>query len=218
MGKRARNLLVWLHVVTSVGWMGQAVALFALLTYGLATGTAAAYAMAEVLDLHVLAHLANTSAFTGLMLSALTRWGYAQYWWVLAKLVITLVQLYVGIFLLGPRLRAIAHGELIPSAVDAAFPLLMASAIAFQAWLSVAKPASRTPWTGTPAKAPAPATWFVVFVFAVPVLDYLLAVRLGHPAPLFFALTAITYPIWRARRLARSRRGAPVAASTRENA
>jgi hypothetical protein len=27
----ARRLLVWLHVVTSVGWMGQALALMALL-------------------------------------------------------------------------------------------------------------------------------------------------------------------------------------------
>ncbi|MGV9774108.1 hypothetical protein [Streptosporangium sp. NPDC003464] len=203
MGRHARNLLVCLHVVTSVGWMSQALALFALLVHGMTAGDPRAYGMAEVLDAEVLVHLANASAFTGLMLAPLTRWGYFQYWWVLVKFAITMIQICVAIFLLSPRLTALADGGQADSAALAAGTVLMASAIAFQCWLSVAKPWRRTPWTGTPPKPPAPPGLLVSFIIAVPLLDYLLASRLGHPAPLLTVLTAIAYPIWRRRRLAR---------------
>src|SRR5690606_12416850 len=100
--KNVRDLLVWLHAVTSVAWMSQALALLALLLTGLNTSDPgirlSAYTMAEVLDEGVLLHLANTSIFSGLMLSALTPWGYFRYWWVFTKFVITLSQLYMGIF------------------------------------------------------------------------------------------------------------------------
>lgn len=57
MPSAARDLLVWLHVVTSVGWMSQALALFALVVYGAAIEgqqRAAAFTMAELLDQRVL--------------------------------------------------------------------------------------------------------------------------------------------------------------------
>ncbi|MFC5833831.1 hypothetical protein [Nonomuraea insulae] len=134
-----------------MGWMSQALALFTLNVYGMTTGDRDAYVMAELLDENVLVHLANGSLFTGFMLSALTRWGYVQYWWVLVKAVISLVQLNVAIF--------------VPS--------------------------------------PAPPAWFPYFVLAVPVADFALAFLVfGHPAPLFFLLTAVGYPFWRSRRLA----------------
>ncbi|WP_055507268.1 hypothetical protein [Nonomuraea pusilla] len=193
-------------MITSVGWMSQALGLFALMVYGTTAREPKAYAMAEMLDAQVLAQLANASAFTGIMLSALTRWGYFQYWWVMAKFVITLVQLYAGIFLLGPQLGALATGQQHASPAHLAGPALMASAIAFQGWLSIAKPWKRTPWAAAPARPPEPSAWFVGFLFAVPLLDLLLAARLGHPAPLFFALTAVTYPLWRRRLLRREAR------------
>ena len=64
MQKRARTLLVWLHVVTSVGWLSQAVALLALVLYGMKTGDLSAFRMARYLDHEVLAIMANTSAFS----------------------------------------------------------------------------------------------------------------------------------------------------------
>ncbi len=230
---RSRNLLVWLHVVTSVGWMGQALALFALNVFALSAGDTAtrlsALTMAEMLDEEVLLYLANAAAFTGLMLSALTPWGYFRYWWVLGKFVITISQLYAGIFVLSPNLTASAHaaatGQDRPAGVLAVGSLLMASAIAFQAWLSVAKPWRRTPWAdspGKPKRPPSGPSWMFTFSAIVPVFEYLLGRHvLGHPFPVLSLLTAIGYPVWRSRRLRRgaqdgtdalSRPGTPVPA------
>ncbi|MFD0659312.1 hypothetical protein [Thermocatellispora tengchongensis] len=140
-----RDLLVWLHVVTTVAWMSQALGLFALGLYSATTGDPRGYDMAEFLDESVLLHLAEAAFFTGLMLSALTRWGYFRYWWVLVKFAITLSQVHVAIFLLSPRLTARAEGAAEPDPFLLTGTLLMVSAIAFQAWLSVAKPWKRTP-------------------------------------------------------------------------
>lgn len=210
--QRPRNLLVWMHVLTSVGWMSQALALAVLLTVGLSTRDpglrVSAVTMAEVLDEHLLLYMGNASAFTGLMLSALTPWGYFRHWWVLTKFAITLVQLNVGIFLLSPNLqaavRAAEHAQPLPPSL-AAGALLMASAIAFQAWASVAKPWGRTPWTRSarsPRKLSSGPAWLFVLATLVPVAEYALSIGLlGFPFPFVSLLIAITYPIVRTRRL-----------------
>ncbi len=210
--QRSRSLLVWLHVVTSVGWMSQALALFALNAEDAATRLSA-LTMAEMLDKELLVYLANTAAFTGLMLSALTPWGYFRHWWVLGKFVITISQLYAGIFILSPNLaasvQAAAKGQDRPAGVLVVGSLLMVSAIAFQAWLSVAKPWKRTPWAdsaGKPKKLPSGPSWMFMFATGVPVFEYLVGRHvLGHPLPILTLLTAVGYPIWRSRQL---RRGA----------
>ena len=209
-GKHARNLLVWLHVVTSVAWFSQALALLALLLTGMSASSTevqhSAYSMAQVLDKEVLMHMANAAIFSGLMLSALTPWGYFQYWWVLTKFVITITQLYVAIFLLSPTLDAMAEAAAQGEADSPHFliigTIVMASAIAFQAWLSVAKPWKRTPWsepTGRPKRLPTGSSWMFLFYVCVPLFDYLHGKYvLGFPLPLMPLLTAIGYPFWRA--------------------
>ncbi|GII93431.1 hypothetical protein Ssi02_36620 [Sinosporangium siamense] len=205
MNPTARNLLVWLHALTSFAWMSQALALFALSVYSVTTGDRTGFEMAELLDSQVLLHLANASIFTGLMLSATTRWGYFQYWWVLSKFVISMSQVYAAIFLLGPRLKELAEGTRDADSFLLVGTLLMVSAIAFQGWLSIAKPWKRTPWTGKLIKPPAAPAWVICYVLLVPLLDYLLATFVfGHPAPLFFIVTAIFYPLWRARTIRRT--------------
>ncbi|MET8756998.1 hypothetical protein [Lentzea sp. NPDC004782] len=197
MAKRTRTLLVWLHVVTSVGWLSQAVALLALLLYGIKTSDVNAFRMARVLDQNVLAIMANVSAFTGMMLSATTPWGYFRYWWVLAKFAITVSQLYVGIFILGHRLEAAANGHL--SAWMPVGTALMIGAIAFQTWLSVAKPWGRTPWTGS-RKLPTASAPAFVLALVVPAADFALSLWTGNPTPVFMLITVIAYAIRRAAR------------------
>jgi hypothetical protein len=212
--RHSRHLLVWMHVVTSVGWMSQALALSALLAYGAGVHDLAqaqsAYAMAWVLDRQVLLNMANASAFTGLMLSALTSWGYFRYWWVLIKFVITLTQLAVGIAVLNPSLAAAVdaarHGQHAPVGLLVA-SALMVSAISFQAWLSVAKPWKRTPWAGAPG-APKPETgpgWLFALCAAVPVFDYLLGRFVGFPLPPLSMVLVVGIPVWRSRRPRRGR-------------
>lgn len=182
--KRWRQLTVWLHVLSSAGWMAQAMALCVMLSTGLVTDDpavrTAATTMSLATDGRLLGPMADVSAFTGLMLSAATPWGFARHWWVLVKFAITLVQLYAGIFLLSPQLQESAVTGPVPSQVAAT--ALMASAIAFQGWLSVAKPwgtvGRRRRGGGT-----GPAWVFVAAVLGG-VLDLILAFVLGHPMPL----------------------------------
>ncbi|WP_188192719.1 hypothetical protein [Nonomuraea sp. SYSU D8015] len=203
MAPSSRNLLVWLHTVTSVGWMSQALALLALTAHSMLTGDRTGYEMAHLLDTHVLLHLANAAILTGIMLAAMTRWGFFRYWWVLTKFAITMTQLYAAIFLLSPSLTALAEGRRATDPALLAATALMASAIAFQAWLSVAKPWKRTPWAEARFDVPPPPGWATAVTVLALVLDYLLAeVVFGHAAPLFTALTAVGYPIWRGFRLA----------------
>ncbi|GGM78081.1 hypothetical protein GCM10011609_12310 [Lentzea pudingi] len=201
MQKRARTLLVWLHVVTSVGWLSQAVALLALVLYGMRSGDRTAFEMARYLDHSVLAIMANTSAFTGFMLSATTPWGYFRHWWVLAKFVITIVQLYIGIFILSDNLQAAVNGH-----VNVWMPVgtaLMISAIAFQAWLSVAKPWRRTPWADPKVKLPTASTVTFIAALVIPVIDFAISLWQGNPMPMLMLITVIGYSI---RRAARGRR------------
>ncbi|WP_439660938.1 hypothetical protein ACSHWB_05150 [Lentzea sp. HUAS TT2] len=206
MQKRARTLLVWLHVVTSVGWLSQAVALLALVLYGMRTGDLAAFRMARYLDHEVLAIMANTSAFSGFMLSATTPWGYFRHWWVLAKFVITISQLYIGIFILSGNLQEALNGH-----VTAWMPVgtaLMISAIAFQAWLSVAKPWGRTPWAAPLVKLPTASTFTFIAALIIPVIDFAISLWRGNPMPLLMLITVIGYSIRRAARARRRSSGA----------
>ncbi|MCP2166815.1 hypothetical protein [Goodfellowiella coeruleoviolacea] len=188
---RWRRVSLWLHVITSVGWMGQALAMASLLVLALTTGDsavrAAATGMAEHVDHTLLAPLANASAFTGFMLASATPWGFFRHWWVLAKFAITVVQLHLGIFVLSAALgtAATTAAPTVPLAVGTA---LMASAIAYQAWLSVAKPWSRTPWTSAAARQraasqPGAPRWLLATALAVPA-DIGLGLVVGFPAPL----------------------------------
>jgi hypothetical protein len=212
--RRWRQLLVALHVITSVGWMGQALAIFALVAIGLASDDPdtrlSAYSMAQVVDGYVLVYLANAAAFSGLMLCALTPWGYFRHWWVLTKFAITIAQLYLGIFLLGPHLdaavREAGRGGPDPAQWPAAGAAFMASAIAFQAWISLTKPWPRTPWPATPRRLPTAPRWLFAAAVAVPIADYLLGrLVLGFPMPGLQLLTVVGYPFWRSAQLRKAR-------------
>ncbi|MEU4744710.1 hypothetical protein AB0G02_30200, partial [Actinosynnema sp. NPDC023658] len=174
-----RKLLVWVHVVSSTGWMSMALALFVVVDHALsAPERRSAFEAAELLDVQVLQFMATTSAFSGLMLSGLTAWGYFRHWWVLAKFVITFSQLYVGIFVLSPNLHP--GGSPLLMRVGS---LLMASALACQVWLSVAKPFNRTPWAARTKPRTAP-PWGFALCLAVPALDYALGrLLLGGSLP-----------------------------------
>ncbi|MDX8033712.1 hypothetical protein SK803_26115 [Lentzea sp. BCCO 10_0856] len=209
MQKRARTLLVWLHVVTSVGWLSQAVALLALLIYGMKTSDVNAFKMARVLDHQVLAIMANTSAFTGLALSATTPWGYFRHWWVLAKFVITVSQLYIGIFILSDNLQAATEGHVtvwMPVATG-----LMVGAIAFQTWLSVAKPWGRTPWADPKVKLPTASALTFVAAITIPAADFAISLYTGRPMPFLMLITVLACSI----RLAARGRSRSSAASGR---
>jgi hypothetical protein len=171
---RWRQAVVWLHVVSSVAWMSQALALLVLLVSGSPSA-------ADRLDSTLLAPMANVSAFTGLLLAGATAWGYFRHWWVLTKFVLTFVQLYAGIFLLSAALRESAATGVVPW-LQPVGTALMASALAFQAWLSVAKPGKKTPWSPA-AKPPTAPAWVFVAGIGAPIVDVAAGLALGYPLP-----------------------------------
>ncbi|MGQ0576964.1 MAG: hypothetical protein ACT4RN_22595 [Pseudonocardia sp.] len=185
-----RQLLVALHVVSSVSWLSQAAALAVLLGTSAAAPPGelkiATARVAELLDATVLVYSANVSAFTGFALAAMTTWGYFHHWWVAAKFVVTFGQLYLGIFVLSATLHEVADaaaaGRDGPVGGLVAASVLMASALAVQVWVSVAKPWGRTP-LDRPRPQPAPAPMLAAAVL-VPVADVVLAVTVfGQPLP-----------------------------------
>ena len=182
-----RGLLVWLHVISSVGWLSQAVALVALLALSASSSPGetkvAAAQMAEVLDLYVLGFSAMIAALTGFALSTVTTWGYFHHWWVSAKFVLTLVQLVVGTAVLAQALpdvvsaaRSGVDGPVVPVAVGLG---LTAGALALQVWLSVAKPGGRTPRGRRARTRPTMAPVAVIALLVVlPLIDIALHVLL----------------------------------------
>ncbi|WP_285482488.1 hypothetical protein [Amycolatopsis sp. NBRC 101858] len=210
---RWRQAVVWLHVVSSVAWMSQALALVVLMSAGVPS-------MADRLDSVLLAPMANVSAFTGLVLAGATAWGYFRHWWVLTKFALTFIQLYAGIFLLSPALRDSADTGAV-SWVQIAGASLMASALSFQAWLSIAKPGRKTPWSPA-AKPPTAPTWVFVAGVAAPAFDVVAGILAGYPLPALSLVTLIVLGLERRRRRrraqppsARSLRSAPAASPPR---
>ncbi|WP_326568252.1 hypothetical protein VSH64_41865 [Amycolatopsis rhabdoformis] len=200
---RWRQALVWLHALSSIAWMSQAFGLMTLTIVALqgdASVRAAAMTMARHLDSALLAPMANAAAFTGLMLAAATAWGFFRHWWVLVKFGLTLVQLYAGIFLLSPALET-AAATATPQWQQAAGAGLMAGGLAVQAWISVAKPWSRTRWSPATKPATAP-TWVFVAGVVAPVFDTTAGLVLGYPLPALSLVMLIVVLGGRRQRLA----------------
>lgn len=180
-----RALLVSIHVISAVCWLGQALALVALLTLSTSSPPGetkiAAAAMADELDLSVLGFSAMIAALTGFGLATVTAWGFFHHWWVSAKFVLTTAQLAAGTLVLGQALpevvvaaRAGSDGAALPVAIGLGF---VAGGLALQVWLSVAKPGGRTP-RGRKAHDRLPTAPVAVFAMMVvlPLIDIALHV------------------------------------------
>ena len=224
--RRLRQLLVVVHVATSVGWLTLAAAELLLIWYAVSTGSAvtrpAALTMAEFLDVHLLQWTAISCVFTGLMLAALTSWGFFRFWWVTAKLLLTVAGLYVGIFLLSRWLRSGVEASTAGGVGAAPYSLqvgpFLLLAMGFMVWLSVAKPWGRLrAGRRAPREAEPHPVWFAAALLA-PLADLTASLALpglaGAPVATLPALVVCL--VARSRRLRRPRpeRTAPVVGNT----
>lgn len=91
----ARKFTLTAHVVASVGWLGAIVAFLGLAITGLAADDVqlvrGVYLVAEPLTWFVIVPLAVASLVTGIVQSLVTTWGLVQHYWVIFKLVLTVV-------------------------------------------------------------------------------------------------------------------------------
>jgi hypothetical protein len=90
-----RRFVFTTHVTTSVGWVGAVLVFLALATIGLTSPHEAtvrgAYLVMAPAAWFVLVPLAHASLLTGVAISLGTPWGLFRHYWVVSKLVITLV-------------------------------------------------------------------------------------------------------------------------------
>ena len=111
-----RKLVLTLHVTSSVGWLGSVAAFLVLAVAGLTSQDAqtvrAAYLAMELVTGFVIVPLCLASLASGLVQSLGTRWGLFRHYWVVAKLLLTVVATVVLVLQIGViRYLGAAAGE-----------------------------------------------------------------------------------------------------------
>ena len=105
------------HVATSVGWLGSVVVFLALavggLTQGDAFGARAAYVAMERTTSLVIVPAAIASFVTGLVQAWGTPWGIVRHYWVVAKLLLSVVSTALLLLHTGP-IASVAQAALDP--------------------------------------------------------------------------------------------------------
>jgi hypothetical protein len=92
---RLRKFALTAHVVSSVGWLGAVITVLALAIAGVTSAdpqtVRTAYLAMELTAWSALVPLALASLTTGIIQSLGTKWGLLRHYWVLAKLLITVL-------------------------------------------------------------------------------------------------------------------------------
>src|SRR6266404_3766505 len=95
MTSRIRNFALTAHVTSSVGWLGAVAGFLSLAIAGLTSHDAqivrAAYLAMNLTAWFVIVPLAFASLLTGFVQSLGTTWGLLRHYWVLAKLLLTVL-------------------------------------------------------------------------------------------------------------------------------
>lgn len=95
MTPRWRKVALTAHVTASVGWLGGVAGFLALAVAGLASEDAqtvrSGYVAMELIGWYVIVPLCAASLVIGVVSSVGTTWGLVRYYWVVVKLVITVL-------------------------------------------------------------------------------------------------------------------------------
>jgi len=158
MSLRVRKVALTSHVASSVGWLGAVVGFLALAVAGLTSDdiqvVRATYIAMELTGWFVIVPLSLASLPTGLVMSLGTEWGLFRHYWVLGKLLITVLATFLLLLHMQPvghlagvvRETTLARGELagmrVQLVADAGAALV---ALLAATTLSVYKPRGMTP-------------------------------------------------------------------------
>jgi hypothetical protein len=148
--RRARAVLLTIHVAVSVGWLGLDGALVALEVTGLSAGDPVvqggiATAMSALAS-WVLIPVVFISLTSGLVLGLSTPWGLVRHWWVLAKCGIAVALTATGILLMLPQLDQVIVSDGEPVQMQTLLARSLALVLLLAATgLSVVKPWGKTP-------------------------------------------------------------------------
>jgi hypothetical protein len=141
-----RRAVVVVHVAVSVGWLRLS---GSLLTLGLtarlttdATLAAACYRCMRVIVGTVLTPVSLVALTSGLLLAYGRPWGLTRYWWIVAKLVLTLAAAVLSMFALPALLRQAVQ----PTAGSTATNLAIAPAVAVTTYTVIVALSILKPW------------------------------------------------------------------------
>jgi len=125
MSPGLRKLTLTVHLTSSVGWIGAVVAFAALAIGGVSSQDSqtvrGAYLAMSVLVSYVIVPLAFAALLTGLVSSLGTTWGLFRYYWVVLKLLLTVVAIIVLLVQLEP-IRYLARVAADPSSGISGLP------------------------------------------------------------------------------------------------
>lgn len=226
--KQAKPVLVWMHVISSVGWSAMAVSQLVLLATALSGPADDRLVLLKttlMLEDGILDPFGITAAYTGIMLSALTPWGFFRHWWVTTKFWLTILAILLGSVFLGRWLEGVIES------IEAGEPWSVTSlfvgtgwtlgSLLLMAWLSIAKPWGRR---GAPETREervvvkrfeqSQGVWLFLAAVLIPVVEY--ASRLDYPLLTFS--TAVGFAVYRGRRIRRALRTLVVAVKSPETA
>ena len=109
--RRLRKSLVVAHVIASVGWLGAVATVLGLAAAAWSSDevdvVGTVYIASDLVGRYVLIPLAFATLGTGVLVSFVSVWGLLRHYWVVAKLVITVIATTVLVLYLG-TLDAIA--------------------------------------------------------------------------------------------------------------
>jgi hypothetical protein len=160
----ARKAVMVLHAICGIGWMGVDIAVFVLLMTARTTNDPA-LAISGFNAIRMIVPIAVPPLslgilVTGLMLGLGTRWGLLRYWWVLIKLILSLIMTVLVFVSLVPGVTSIAvlsATNLSANAVRASLgslpnqlmfpPIVSFLMLGVAAVLSIFRPWRRTPWS-----------------------------------------------------------------------
>ena len=139
MTPQIRKLMLTTHVICTVGWMGAIAAFLALAATGLNSRdsqmVSSAYLAMKLVGWKVIVPLGVASLLTGLVQSLGTSWGLFRHYWVLVKLLLTVVATVLLLLHMAlvnrladrPKLSDVAHlqSQRIHITADAAAAVLL---------------------------------------------------------------------------------------------
>jgi hypothetical protein len=95
MSPRLRKFALTAHIIASVGWIGAVAAFFVLAVAGLTSANLlmvqGAYLAMDLISWWIIVPCSVAALATGLIQSFGTSWGLLRHYWVLAKLLLTVV-------------------------------------------------------------------------------------------------------------------------------
>lgn len=170
----ARKWALWAHILSSSLWLGSAVAMMLLVIVRdrLPQSPLEVYAFSfctKLIDDYIIIGTCGVSALSGALLSWKTRWGLLNHWWIVVKIIVTVVMLATGAGFLGPSineteliLRGVReHSSSLTDAVQGTrydfvhtavivVGVIQVVVLATVMWISVFKPWGKTGWFPSP--------------------------------------------------------------------